>query len=202
MSDDRTRIPTRFSRDRPIAVGDILGSTFLLEDLLGKGGMGLVFRARNVEDDTLYAVKVILSELAHDEQLIALLREEARALGAINHDAVVKYNGLQRDEHGRRYLVMEYAAGPSLASVLERRRLTAAEVAALRDRVAQGFAAAHDRGIYHRDISPDNIICPGERVEAAKIIDFGIAKAIDREKTIIGNDFAGKFSYVSPEQLL
>src|SRR2546423_14490290 len=156
MSDDRTRIPTRFPPgERPIAVGDVLGNTFLLEDLLGKGGMGLVFRARNIEDDTLYAVKVILSELAHDEQLIALLREEARALGSITHDAVVKYHGLQRDEHGRRFLVMEFAAGPSLAKILEQRRLTPAEVAALRDRVAQGFAAAHERGIFHRDISPD-----------------------------------------------
>src|SRR5258708_9311220 len=96
---------------------------------------------------------------------------------------------------------MECADGPSLAAVLKEGRFTPAEVRARRDRLALGLAAAHEKGIYHRDVPPDNVSLPGSRIEHAKIIDFGIAKSTATgEKTIIGGDFAGKYSYASPEQ--
>src|SRR5690348_2601824 len=184
-----------------VQVGEVLGHTYRIEAFLAKGGMGAVYRARHVVLESEHAIKIILSELSEDPQVIALLNQEARTLRTVKNDAVVEYQGLMLDEHGRRYLVMEFADGPSLAAVLKERRFTPAEVRALRDRLASGFAAAHEKGIYHRDISPDNVILPGGRIENAKIIDFGIAKSTATgEKTLIGGDFAGKYSYASPEQ--
>ena len=184
-----------------VQVGEVLGHTYRIEAFLAKGGMGAVYRARHVVLESEHAIKIILSELSEDPQVIALLNQEARTLRTVKNDAVVEYQGLMLDEHGRRYLVMEFADGPSLAAVLKERRFTPAEVRALRDRLASGFAAAHEKGIYHRDISPDNVILPGSRIENAKIIDFGIAKSTATgEKTLIGGDFAGKYSYASPEQ--
>ncbi|HEX7967766.1 MAG TPA: serine/threonine-protein kinase, partial [Stellaceae bacterium] len=185
----------------PVQVGEVLGHTYRIEAFLAKGGMGAVYRARHVVLDSEHAIKIILSELSEDPQVIALLNQEAKTLRTVKNDAVVEYQGLMLDEHGRRYLVMEFVDGPSLATVLRDRRFTPAEVRTLRDRLALGLAAAHEKGIYHRDISPDNVILPGGRIESAKIIDFGIAKSTATgEKTIIGGDFAGKYSYASPEQ--
>src|SRR5262249_20591424 len=92
--------------------------------------------------------------------------------------------------------------GASLSKVYKQRPLESEEVRLLLDRAADGLAAAHEKGVIHRDISPDNIILPGRDLSQAKIIDFGISKMADPEaKTIVGDDFAGKYSYVSPEQL-
>jgi eukaryotic-like serine/threonine-protein kinase len=185
----------------PVEVGDVLGHTYRIEAFLAKGGMGAVYRARHVVLESEHAIKIILSELADDPQVIALLNQEAKTLRTVKNDAVVEYQGLLLDEHGRRYLVMEFVDGPSLATVLKDKRFTPSEVRALRDRLALGLAAAHEKGIFHRDISPDNIILPGGRIENAKIIDFGIAKSTATgERTLIGGDFAGKYSYASPEQ--
>jgi hypothetical protein len=96
---------------------------------------------------------------------------------------------------------MEYVEGDSLAALLERQRFEPDEVLRLRDRLASGLAAAHDVGIVHRDLSPENVIIPEGRVERAKLIDFGIAKSMDAGAgTLIGADFAGKYGFVSPEQ--
>jgi eukaryotic-like serine/threonine-protein kinase len=188
-------------RPPPVEVGDILGHTYRIEALLGKGGMGAVYRARHVVLATEHAIKVILWELSSDPQIVALLNQEAQTLRSLKNEAVVEYQGLMLDEYGRRYLIMEFVDGPSLGSELKRRRFSPDEVRQLRDRVARGLAAAHGKGIFHRDVSPDNIILPGGHIENAKIIDFGIAKSTATgDRTIIGGDFAGKYSYASPEQ--
>jgi serine/threonine protein kinase len=185
-----------------IRPGMLLGHTYEIEQVLARGGMGEVYRARHAELGSMHAIKVILPELANEPRIISLFQEEARKLRRVRNDAVVAYEGLFRDEFGHRYLVMEFVDGPSLAQVLKQRKLEPFEVRMLRDRVALGLGAAHEKGIYHRDISPDNIILVDGRTDLAKIIDFGIAKSTEPgEKTVIGQDFAGKYSYVSPEQL-
>ncbi|MBV8654143.1 MAG: serine/threonine protein kinase, partial [Alphaproteobacteria bacterium] len=185
-----------------IEPGDILGHTYEIEALLARGGMGEVYRARHIELGSIHAIKVILPDLTSDPRMVAMFKEEAKKLRKVRDDAIVAYEGLFRDEFGRRYLVMEYVDGVSLAKLIKERPLTPDEVRRLRDRCALGLAAAHDKGIYHRDISPDNIILVEGKTEFAKIIDFGIAKSADPgDRTVIGHDFAGKYSYVSPEQL-
>src|SRR5882672_1572352 len=194
--------PTGGGQASTITPGQLLGHTYRIEALLARGGMGEVYRARHAEMNTLHAIKIILPELAGNTRIVDLFRREASVLRTIRHDAVVAYDGVSRDENARLYLVMEFADGPSLSKLMRERPLDANEVRQLRDRLADGLAVAHDKGVVHRDISPDNVILPGGDLGKAKIIDFGISKAVDPEvKTIIGDDFAGKFSYVSPEQL-
>jgi eukaryotic-like serine/threonine-protein kinase len=187
---------------RHLQPGQLLAHTYEIEALLGRGGMGEVYRARHIKLMSLHAIKVIAPELVDDTHVIEMFTEEARKLRMVRHDAVVSYDGLIGDEDGLLYLIMEFVDGVSLAKVIRERQLTPDELRGLRDRLAQGLSAAHDKLIYHRDISPDNIILVNGMVDQAKIIDFGIAKsAAAGDRTIIGNDFAGKFSYVSPEQL-
>jgi eukaryotic-like serine/threonine-protein kinase len=182
--------------------GRLIAHTYEIEALLGRGGMGEVYRARHVKLHSLHAIKVIAPELVDDERVIEMFTEEARKLRRVRHDAVVSYDGMIGDQDGLLYLIMEFVDGVSLAKVIRERALAPDELRALRDRLAQGLGAAHDKLIYHRDISPDNIILVNGMVDQAKIIDFGIAKSgATGDRTIIGNDFAGKFSWVSPEQL-
>jgi serine/threonine-protein kinase len=185
-----------------LRAGQLLAHTYEIEAFIARGGMGEVYRARHIDVGSKHAIKVILPELANNSAIITMFTEEARKLRMVRDDAVVAYDGMFRDENGLRYLVMEFADGPPLSVIMRLNPLTEDEIYRLRDRIAQGLAAAHAREIYHRDISPDNIILVDGRVDQAKIIDFGIAKAgAAGEKTIIGTDFAGKYSYVAPEQL-
>jgi serine/threonine protein kinase len=176
----------------------VLGNTYAILELVARGGMGEVYLAKHIELETEHAIKVIVPSLAQDPKIVDAFREEARKLGRVHNDAIVRYEGFFRDDHGLRYLVMEFVRGPSLEQVLRRRRLEPEEVLRLRDRLALGLAAAHEKDIVHRDVSPENIILPGGEVDHAKLIDFGIAKATDTtEATMIG----GKYSYMSPEQV-
>jgi hypothetical protein len=187
-------------KESTLEIGEVLGNTYKVEGFIGRGGMGAVYRARHLILDSEHAVKVIVPELASDPQIVAMIKAEAKALRKVKHEAVVEYQGLFLDEHHRRYLVMEYVDGPSLATLLKDRALSPEEVRTLRDRIALGLAAAHEREVYHRDISPDNVILPGGLIENAKIIDFGIAKNVDPGEQQQEEDFAGKYSYASPEQ--
>jgi eukaryotic-like serine/threonine-protein kinase len=180
----------------------ILNDTYVIERCLGKGGMGEVYEAKHIELGSKRAIKIILPEYAKNTQYVGLFIEEARKLSRVTNDAIVRYFEFSRDETGARYLVMEFVDGESLSAVLDRRCLTPAEVIELIVRLAQGLAAAYDQGIKaHRDISPANILLQQGRVDLAKVIDFGIAKAADGGVTLIGSDFAGKYSFVSPEQV-
>jgi serine/threonine-protein kinase len=188
--------------DGSIRPGLLLLHTYRVERFLTRGGMGEVYLARHVELDTLHAIKVIKPELFHNETVLALSRREASVLRGIRNEVVVGYDGFFRDEKGRHYLVMEYVEGPSLGQLLEQRALSTDEVYLLRDRIALGLGAVHERGVVHRDLSPDNVILADGRIERAKLIDFGIAKlTAPAVETIIGAGFAGKLRYASPEQL-
>ena len=202
--------PTNGSDDRPRATtgitfqpGDVLSYTYAIEVFVARGGMGEVYRARHVKLGTDHAIKVIQAELLGNERVVDLFQREASVLRTVRHDSIVGYEGVILDETGRMYLVMEFVEGPSLSAVLRRRGgLGVDDVRRLRDRLATGLAEAHDRGIVHRDLSPDNVILQDGLLERAKIIDFGIAKIDDPEvSTIVGSAFAGKYSYASPEQL-
>ena len=199
---EATLVVARSAGSAVLAPGTLLSNNYMIEELLARGGMGEVYRARHVELGTEYAIKTILPSLANDPRIVQLFREEARKLERLNHDAIVNYKGFFRDERGLRYLVTEFVHGESLEQVLRRRRLEPEEVLGLRNRLALGLAAAHEMGIVHRDVSPENIVLPAGSIERAKLIDFGIAKSTDPAGvTFIGSDFAGKYSYVSPEQV-
>jgi len=186
-----------------LAPGIQLNGIYEVDVLLATGGMGEVYRGHAVQTGDLVAIKVILPELTENADAVALFRNEASALHQLYHEAIVRYYVFSKDPSlDRFYLAMEFVEGLSLAEILKTGALEPDQVLRLGMRVALGLHAAHERRIIHRDISPDNIIIQNLEVDKAKIIDFGIARSTQpNARTIIGSGFAGKYSYVSPEQL-
>jgi tRNA A-37 threonylcarbamoyl transferase component Bud32 len=200
----RTYMPMapRTDGDR-IQVGDVLNHIFEVKRFLARGGMGEVFEGINVSSDERVAIKVMLPALAADPNVQAMFRKEARTLTRLSHPALVQYRVLaQEPQLGVLYIVTEFIDGANLCDVLSTLKPTGADIKLLARRLADGLRVAHSLGAIHRDISPDNVLLEGGRLEAAKVIDFGIAKDLDPStKTIVGDGFAGKLNYVAPEQL-
>ncbi|WMS44148.1 protein kinase [Acuticoccus sp. MNP-M23] len=186
-----------------IPPGTRLNGIFEIEKQIGAGGMGMVYRAHNVETGDAVAIKIVRAEMADNLQVIALFRKEAAVLNQLFHDAIVRYYLFTSDPGiGRPYLATEFVEGTSLSDITGEGSLSRNEVLSLAERLADGLRAAHALSIFHRDISPDNVILPARDVKRAKIIDFGIARAATiGGGTVIGDSIAGKFDYMSPEQL-
>ncbi|HEY0439829.1 MAG TPA: serine/threonine-protein kinase, partial [Xanthobacteraceae bacterium] len=190
---------------RTLSPGTRLNGLYEIDALVASGGMGEIYRAHAIQTDDVVAIKMMLPEFADNEQALALFRKEASALHKLAHEAIVRYYvfSVEPTLH-RPYLAMEFVEGQTLSQLLARGPLTYEATVSLMKRIAGGLQVAHERGIIHRDVTPDNIIIPsGGDVARAKIIDFGIAKSteIGGAKTVIGVGFAGKANYVSPEQL-
>jgi serine/threonine protein kinase len=186
-----------------ISPGTRLNGIYEIDHLIAAGGMGEVYKGHNIQTDDSVAIKVMLPELVENENGLALFRKEASALHHLHHEAIVRYYVFTIEPVLQRpYLAMEFVEGQSLLDLLRQGPLTLEAVRRLLRRVAAGLQAAHERGIIHRDVSPENIIISGGDVGRAKIIDFGIARSTDiGAGTVIGSGFAGKCNYVSPEQL-
>ncbi|RWL78819.1 MAG: serine/threonine protein kinase [Mesorhizobium sp.] len=198
--DDKTRISANVTYT---GVGTQLSGIYELDERIASGGMGEVYRGHNIQTGDHVAIKIVLPEFARDQTILSLFRKEASILNHLSHDAVVRYHVFTIDPGiGRPYLAMEFVDGQSLFDIMRRGPMPSDDVRRLCHRLASGLSAVHQAGAVHRDLSPDNIILPGGRVERAKIIDFGIARsATVGGETLIGGKFAGKYNYVSPEQL-
>jgi len=186
-----------------VAIGAVLNHTYQIHRLIARGGMGEVYEGFNINNlDERVAIKVILPHLAADPNVLAMFRKEAGTLTRLIHPALVQYRVQTQDpDLGVWFIAAEFIDGVPLADVIGEARPSEAQLRALIRRLADGLAAAHALGAVHRDIAPDNILLPGGRLEAAKIIDFGIAKDLDASKaTIVGDGFAGKLGFVAPEQ--
>jgi serine/threonine-protein kinase len=192
--------PSRISRVSP---GTRLNGIYEIEHQIGVGGMGEVYKGHAIQTGDPVAIKMMLGDLVENEAALALFRKEASALHYLQHDAIVRYYVFTVEPVLQRpYLAMEFVDGRSLSDMLRDGPLQFEAVRSLMQRVATGLQAAHDRGLIHRDVSPDNIIIPQADVTRAKIIDFGIARSTNLgQATVIGSGFAGKYNYVSPEQL-
>jgi serine/threonine-protein kinase len=182
--------------------GVTLNGIYEIERLIATGGMGEVYKGRAIQTGDAVAIKIVRPDMAQDGNVLTLFRNEAAALHNLYNEAIVRYYVFTVDPATQAtYLAMEFVDGQSLSDRLKDGPLAFEEAELLRRRIASGLHAAHLLGITHRDVSPDNIILPGGQVSRAKIIDFGIAKSTLAEKTVIGSGFAGKYNYVSPEQL-
>jgi serine/threonine protein kinase len=194
-------LPSTTSWQR-LSPGTRLNGIYEIDQQIGVGGMGEVYKGHVVETGDLVAIKLMLPELAQNEAALTLFRKEASALHHVHHDAIVRYYVFTVEPVLRRpYLAFEFVDGRTLSNILhDNGPLPFEVVRSLMQRLASGLQAAHELGIVHRDVTPDNIIIPNSDVTRAKIIDFGIARS-NQHGTVIGSGFAGKFSYVSPEQL-
>ena len=150
-------------------------SHYVIQERIGGGGMGTVYRARDTSLDRAVAIKVINPEIATDPDRIARFHREARAVAALNHPGIVTiYDRVE--EHGTTYLVTEFVEGTTLRELMTKERVVGyRRVADIGSQVAAGLAAAHGAGITHRDVKPDNIMIT--RNGRVKLLDFGLALA-------------------------
>ncbi len=180
-----------------------LNGMFEIERLIAEGGMGEVYKGVAMATGDPVAIKLVRPEMARHPDVMALFRREADILHNLLHDAIPRYYVFSIEpELQRPYIAMEFVDGVSLQKRLSAGPMSSDDVRVLLRRIGGALDAAHARGVVHRDISSDNIILPGGDPRRAKIVDFGIARAAQApDGTILGDGFAGKYNYVSPEQL-
>ena len=186
-----------------VPLGTLINNNYEVKEVLKAGGMGEVYRGENVFTGDPVAIKVVLPELAEDEKVGLMFMREARTLSQLADEAIVRYYNFVKDPAIDRYcLIMEFIRGVPLSDhTAAKGPITPEQGRTLMRRLAKGLEKAHAREVIHRDLSPDNVMLPDDAVSEAVLIDFGIAKSkVVKEGTVAGQ-FAGKFKYVSPEQL-
>ncbi|MEM8592045.1 MAG: serine/threonine-protein kinase [Pseudomonadota bacterium] len=184
--------------------GTVINNMYRVEERLDQGGMGRVFRGVEIGTGEAVAIKVILPEMAEDDKVTQMFRREARTLRQLHHDAIVRYFAYVPPDARMNLhaLVMGFIQGTKLSDrLVETGGLTQRQVVRLTTRLADGLERAHQIGVVHRDLSPDNVMLPDGDLGKAVIIDFGISRSSAVKEGTIGNEFAGKLKYVSPEQL-
>src|SRR5688572_12587643 len=187
-------------------VGHLLNGRYAIQAELKRGGMGVVYLAR---DQQLHSrnvvVKVLLDQAYQSEYVVQKFRQEVEALSRIDHPGIVGIIDSGELPNGRPFIVMQYVEGVTLRSLMTREGMNLERVAEVTKQVGRALAAAHNRGIFHRDLKPDNIMLQdlGHGEEQVKIIDFGIAKvksSVVAPSTSL-NLSPGTVAYMAPEQL-
>ncbi|MCX7044360.1 MAG: protein kinase [Candidatus Sumerlaeota bacterium] len=146
---------------------------FEILELLGRGGMGAVYKARQPQLDRIVALKILLPDIGRDPAFAERFATEARALARLNHPNIITIHDFGQAD-GLFYFVMEYVDGMSLRQLLEAERVSAREALAIVPQICDALQFAHDHGIIHRDIKPENILL--DRLGRVKVADFGLAK--------------------------
>ena len=208
-AESASRIPTRVPGEEAEAdlVGRAIGH-YVIEGVLGRGGMGVVYRARDTRLDRIVAIKAISEALGHDPARLHRFQREARLLASLDHPAIATVYGMELLA-GRRYLVMERVEGVPLSARLAAGRASLEEAIGWCATVAQAIEAAHAKGVIHRDLKPSNIMVGAGGV---KVLDFGIGKRVDSgprdaapaELPTFGTEthaLLGTPGYMSPEQI-
>ena len=175
---------------------------FEIIELLGRGGMGVVYKARQLQLDRIVAVKILPPVDALSPDFVARFTREARALAKLNHPNIVNVHDFG-ETGGLYYIIMEYVDGANLRQLLEARKLTPAEALAIVPKICDALEYAHEEGLVHRDIKPENLLI--DKKGRVKIADFGLAKLLRREPldmtlTLSGTAL-GTLRYMAPEQM-
>lgn len=187
----------------PVPIGTLINNNYEIKKLINAGGMGEVFRGENVFTGDSVAIKIVLQSLAHDEKVAALFMREARVLCQLSDQAIVRYYNFVKDAELDRFcLIMEFIEGTALSDhIRDVAPLTLVQAVGLMRRVAAGLDRAHQMDVIHRDLSPDNVMLRDNSLSDAVLIDFGIAKSTEMAESTLHGQLAGKFKYISPEQL-
>src|SRR5262245_39997903 len=194
-----------------VDIGTRLGSLEITA-LLGKGGMGEVYRARDTKLDRSVAVKILPEAFAQNPDRIARFDREAKVLASLNHPNIATLHGKEESE-GKHFLVMELVEGETLAERLKRGPIAIDEALRIACQITEALEAAHEKGIVHRDLKPANVKITLE--DKVKVLDFGLAKVMadapDSPPTLSNSPtlslaatqagvILGTAAYMSPEQ--
>ncbi len=184
-------------------LGTSLSGRYRLDQQIGTGGMSTVYRAFDTVLERQVAVKLMHRDMAGHPDQLERFRREARAVAQLNHPHIVQVIDQGEDDpaHPTPYIVFEYVEGETLKDRIRRfGRLPVPEAIAYAIEIAWALGAAHDRGIVHRDVKPQNVLVDEEG--SAKVTDFGIARTLDQEGLTADGRVLGTTDYVSPEQAL
>jgi len=191
--------------EEPERVGTSLGSYRVLE-LLGKGGMGYVYRAEHAKLGREVALKLLRSDYARRRDAVARFFQEARTVNRVRHRNIVDVTDFVELDDGTTFIIMEFLRGQSLGR-WARTGIDLPRALAVLVQICDGLGAAHQVGVVHRDLKPDNIIVvpTSDGAELVKLLDFGVAKLLNRDDEDIGFQTAagsviGTPAYMSPEQ--
>jgi len=180
-------------------IGQLLDGRYLVESQIARGGMATVYHARDVRLDRIVALKIAHPELARDQEFVARFISEARSAARLSSPNVVAVfdQGSTGDLH---YIAMEYVPGPTLRELLQARgHLSPREALDIIERVLAGLAAAHEAGIIHRDVKPENVLLGNGT--SVKVADFGLARAAAGFSHTKTGLLIGTAAYLAPEQV-
>jgi len=180
--------------------GDVLGNRYEILQLLGEGGMGAVYRARDRELDRPVALKLIKSELASNPAILARFKQELLLSRQVTHRNVVRIYDLG-DADGVKFITMEFVKGRDLRAVMrEKEKFSPDEAIEVMQQVCKALDAAHSVGVIHRDLKPQNIM--QEEGGRILVMDFGLARTMDGDGMTQTGALVGTMEYMSPEQAL
>jgi serine/threonine protein kinase len=178
-------------------VGELIAGRYELEKLVGSGGMSNVFRAHDRMLERTVALKILHEQYTRDADYVERFRREARSVAQLAHPNIVTV--IDRGEQdGRQFIVFEYVEGDNLKDLVNRGPLPVRDAIQLALQVARALAFAHDRGLVHRDVKPQNVLLNDDG--QAKVTDFGIARSLDVDGVTQTGTVLGTSDYIAPEQ--
>ena len=191
-------VPMDTTLARP-PIGQLLDGRYRVESLIARGGMATVYLGTDTRLERTVALKIMHAELANDEDFVRRFVGEARSIAQLSHPNVVTVYDQGADGHIL-YLAMEYVPGRTLRDLLNSRgRLGAREALDIMAGVLGGLAAAHDAGIAHRDVKPENVLLNDSG--AVKVADFGLARLLVQTSQTKTGMIIGTAAYLAPEQV-
>ncbi|MFZ1053028.1 MAG: tetratricopeptide repeat protein, partial [Candidatus Sulfotelmatobacter sp.] len=183
-----------------LQIGDVLGGRYEILQLLGEGGMGAVYKARDRELDRFVALKLIRPELAANPSILARFKQELLLSREVTHRNVIRIYDLG-DADGVKFITMEFVEGQDLRSLIqEKKKFAPEEAVELMQQVCRALEAAHSLGIIHRDLKPQNIM--RDQTGRILVMDFGLARMVEGDGMTQTGALVGTMEYMSPEQAL
>jgi serine/threonine protein kinase len=184
-------------------IGATLAGRYLVEEMIGQGGMAAVYRARHKLADRPCAIKVMNRGLAADSTVRERFRREAKSARMLTHPNIIEIFDQGETLDGTPYIVMELLDGQTLADLLRDGALSLPRAIPVMIQLARGIARAHDLGVVHRDLKPDNVfICRrADATDLVKILDFGIARSRDDPRLTNAGELFGTPQYMAPERV-
>ncbi len=179
-------------------VGETIAGRYEVQELVGHGGMSSVYKARDALLERHVALKILHEQYSADDGFVERFKREARSVAQLQHPNIVTVID-RGEENGRQFIVFEYIEGENLKEhVVRKGRLDVRKALEIALEVARGLAFAHDQGLVHRDVKPQNILLNGDG--RAKVTDFGIARTVDVDGMTQTGTVLGTSNYIAPEQ--